>query len=259
MPDEPTATGTTGAEPQGGGNATGTAAQPTVGGTAGDESIEAVRAERDRLKAAHEQGLREKSNSEAERRRLQDLEVENERLRQGATYQPPTGVAPEVQQLQQDFAELSERDPAVARLIARMGQLSEQSQQATRRELAYSRELDQVPAADREDILRRCKATPGLSPAWAQKDMESERYRAEKSALDERRRKLDEEEAARRRGRVDTSITPIAGSDLHNSGITAAELADLSRKAERGGTEGTKAAERLRAFDRGDLGRMRET
>lgn len=253
MADEPTGTpdAPTGTPaPAGGGSGSGGAV-----GSGIEETPEQLRERLAEAERIHQQDLSRLNAGEQATRRAQELEAENELLRQRPTYQPPTGMDPQVQQFQQDFADLSERDPAAARLIVKMGQMSEQAQQATRRDLAYSREMEQVPAADRDEVARRCKATPGLFPAWAQKDLESEKWRRENAALDERRRKLDEEEAARRRGRVDTSITPVSGADLHNAGMTASELAELSRKADAGDS---KALQRLRDFDDGKLGRLKE-
>jgi hypothetical protein len=251
MADEPTATPDPAtATPTGDGSPGGEAV-----GSGVEETPEALRARIADLERIHEQDKSRLSSGEEARREADRLRAELEQSR-GRGHQPPTASDPMMEQIQRDYEAAKAGDPeAILRVVATVGQVSQNEVLALRRENAYAQEMASVPSEMRDQVRQKMKDHPGLSPSWAQKDIEAEMYRKERAALDARRKQLDDEEAARKRGRVDTSLTGISGGSLQNAGITATELAELSQKAERGDT---KAIERLRAFDRGELGRLKE-
>lgn len=232
--------------------ATGTTAQAADGsaapaGGSGEETPEQKRITE--LERIHEQDLARLSAGEAATRRAQDLESELERERQRNAYQPPTGANPQLEQFQRDYQDLASRDEAAARLISGIGAAAEARIAEAERKGAYRAEMDSVPQADREEVERRMKATPGLSPKWALKDLKAERLDSQQSALDARQKKLDEEEAARKKGRVDVTVTGIPGSDLRTGDMTLDRYQKLCDLAGERTPEGRKALQQLKAWD----------
>lgn len=200
----------------------------------------------------HQQDLARLTVGEQAARRAQELEAENERLRQGSGYSPPTAGNPQLAQFQQDFEAAKGGDAeAMLRVVTQVGAASEARAQTLERQLTYARELDQVPDDMKEDVKKRCEATPGLSPSWAQRAIESERWRKESQTLDERRRRLDEEDAARKKGRIDASVTGIPAVDIQGGDMTPAQFQELCDLAEQRTEAGLKAKRKLREFDEG--------
>jgi hypothetical protein len=245
MADEPTGTPeTTTATPTGDGSVAGD------GGSGVEETPEQLRARLADMERIHQQDLSRLSAGEEATRRAEAAERQLEIERQGRAYQPPTGVDPELVQFQQDYQDLASRDEVAARLLTRIGAAAEQRAQQAERKSAYDREMVSVPSELREDVERRMKATPGLSPSWAQKEAEAEMYRKERATLDASRKQLDDEEAARKRGRVDQSVTGIPGSDLRTDSMTPEQYERDCLAAESGDR---KALQRLKDYDAGRI------
>lgn len=258
---DPNATGTTGGDPQGGGNPTGTAASTAAGGPATDEDIAAVRAERDRLKAAHEQSLLEKQHLEDERRRRQELEEELERTRR-AGLTPPT-ADPLAVQFQNDLQLAAEGDAqAMLRVMAATTQASQKEITDLRKENAWYREMEQVPEDMRPEVQKRMKADPRISPLWAKRQLRDEMWDKRQAELDERERVLREAEERARSGVVRTTATPGGPPSQSPTGFDAAissgevddkTYAKACEVAEAGGAGWEKAKELLRRYDQGKV------
>ena len=220
----------------------GTAAQGTDDATAVDWKARAEEAER-----KFQQGLLEKTHLEEERQRRRELEAELDRVRSsGYGAAPATAGNPYAEaaaRMQQNYLALQQSDdPRDQMLIASLN-----FQQQLQSELRFNSEMSSIPPAEQKAVAERARRD-GISPTLALKVINGERYESEKSAISTIRRKLDEEEEARKRGRVDTTTTPIPARSVNNDHMTPAEYADLCRQAENGSEA---ARSRLNDYDLG--------
>lgn len=230
--------------PQEGANAdaSGTPAAQPEGGNAGLTAEE--KAELERLKSEKGQWLAEKTNYEEAKRRLQELE-------QASQSTPPTGYDPQNEALLRSYQDLAERDPAVAQIITAVAQSTQAQLQRQQAELRWYRELDSVPATDRAEVEARARRL-GVSPAWAQRDLDAERYTKTQKELEaERQRLAVEREALNRPKTVSTVASPSPPAMPRGDEITAEEYARACDRAEKGD------AEARRLLDRYDSGQVR--
>jgi hypothetical protein len=231
--------------------AAGTPAPASDGGTTGGEVDWKARAEESERK--FQQSLGEKSANEERARRLQEVEEENQRLRaSGYGTAPATAGNPQAEaaaRMQQTYLALKQSEDPVHQLLAAQIDYTNMLDANSR----FTSQLASIPTADQQAVAERARRE-GLAPALAFDRIKAERYDKEKGDLDARRKKLDEEEDARRRGRVDTTTTPVAARDLQSANITPSEYADLIAQAEKGDA---KAHQRLREFDAGHV-RMKD-
>lgn len=220
--------GTTPTEPPADGTApaAGTTGEPGAGGTTGADDLEAVRAENERLRQAQEQWLGEKTRWEQERREL-------EQRRQAGVSTPPTNdpLLVLAQQARDAYAIANNpnADP-VDRLNANITITGIQGRfmQLQQERLAWDNELAKVPSADQAEVERIAQQN-GVMPSWAYDRLVRQRNEAEKA---ERERQSATRAAAQPTARnVPTSITPVAGAAVRDSGYTEEEYLDLARRA----------------------------
>jgi hypothetical protein len=220
----------------------GTPVTGTDGGTTVDWEARAREAER-----KFEQSLLEKEHLEAERRRRRELEEENERLRSGGYGTAPAHAgsphAQAAEEMRAYYTQLQNSDePGAKLLLANLNYT-----QRLEAQMRFRDELASIPATEQAAVEKRAVEL-GVRPTLAYQALKGERYDKESAEIAERRRKLDEDEAARRKGRVDTSTVPIPGRDLQTGDMTPKEFEELCSRAERGDST---ARGRLRDFDEG--------
>lgn len=197
------------------------------------------------LERKFEQQLKEKTNLEAERIRRQELEQENLRLRQGYGTVPATAVDPAAEsalEMQQTFYALKGSQNPVDRLVA--AQIEQTA--AMMAQQRFTTELATIPASEQSEVMERARKD-GVSPVIARQAIKAEKYDREMAELEARRKRLDEEEEARKRGRVDTTTTPIAARDFDNAKYTLSAYTRDCSLAERGDRS---AKQRLDDFER---------
>jgi len=222
----------------------GTLAPPTDGATA--EVDWKARAEE--LDRKFQQSLVEKTHLEEERQRRRELEAELDRVRSsGYGAAPATAGNPYAEaaaRMQQNYLALQgSDDPRDQMLIASLN-----FQQQLQAELRFNNEMATIPPAEQKAVAERARRD-GLSPTLALKVIHGERYDSERTTLEDRRRRLDEEEEARKRGRVDMTTTPIPARAVQNGDFASPdEYAEACQQAERGNQS---AIQRLRDFDNG--------
>lgn len=221
----------------------GTPASTPDGGTA-TESHEQLRAEVERLRAAHEQDVGEKGKLDEERRERARLEQENQQLRMGYGTAPATAANPYAEaaaQMQRDYVALQQSDDPRDRLVVANINYVHQLEAQQR----FTAEMSMIPLPEQKAVAERA-VRERLTPSLALDRIKAERYDKERADLDARRKRLDEEDEARKRGRVDTSTTPIPGRDLQSGDMTPEEYTRLCNAAEK---RDPKARQRLRDFD----------
>lgn len=244
-------TGTPGATQEGANavtTASGTPAASTDGGNAAAVSAD-ERAELERLRSAHQQGLAEKET-------LERMKQENEWLRQQAeqvnrAYPPPTGYDPAAQQAQriaQAYQNLQERDPDAAELISATARVSQEQFAWQQAEQRYYRELGTVASEDKAEVERIAKAE-NLWPSIAQFRLKAQRYDKTRNELAEQSRKLQEHEDKLKRGVVKTTAEPAPPAP-HGNSITAEQYAKASRDAANGDSDALKL---VRGYDAGRI------
>lgn len=225
---EPETTGTTVSAGEGAGYAGGTPTDATAGG--GDQVTEQERAELAALRQQKDQWLREKSNSEEIRRENERLRLEREQI--ARAYPPPTGqgIDPMQQQLAQDIADLSERDPAALRVIQRQTEATRAELQRQAAEQRYYRELDSIPNEHRADVERICRDN-NLWPSMGYDRLRASLYDKERQSLAEQARKLQEETERRQKGVVRTDGAPAPPAPPNTNKITRSDYAIAARQA----------------------------
>lgn len=219
-------------------NATGTGQNPEqtpAGGTAqgADQggAAETITIKRE----TYEQQLREKSNLEAARRKVEELEQELAQ-RNGGT-PTPANADDEARELQAAWAALSASTHPLDKLQLRAMQRQAQKE----RELDYRLDMLEVPAGDRSQVEKIAKQH-GLRPSVAHKLIEADRLKEKEREIAEREQALLERERLRQQGVVATTATPaaaVAGDDKtmtgkeyssRVNGLISAGKADEARK-----------------------------
>lgn len=250
MTDGTESSGTTTPDPVGA-QESGTADRGSVGATA--EAVD-WKAKSEELERKFEQSLREKGALEEERRRRQELEQENAQLRGGYGTAPAAGNLHQqaADEMRQYYYELQQANTPEARMILANLNFTQQLFQQQQ----FDRDLATVPVEKQAEV-RKLAERQGLAPSVVYRalkgDQAEEREKAlqaREAELEARRKRLDEEENARRRGRVDVTTTPIPARDFQNGEYSRDAYIDDCRRAELGDEA---SRQRLNDFDEGRL------
>lgn len=198
-------------------NATGTGQNPeqtppggTAQGAGQDGAAETITIKRE----TYEQQLREKSNLEAARKRVEALEQELAQRESGTP--TPAAADDEARELQAAWAQLAASNHPLDKLQVRALQRQAQKE----RELDYRLDMLEVPATDRSEVEKIARQH-GLRPSVAHKLIEADRLKQKEREISDREQALMERERLRQQGVVATTATPaaaVAGDDKTMTG-----------------------------------------
>jgi len=215
-----------------------------AGADAGEGSVEALRAENQRLKEAHEKALAEKTTLEATKR-------ENEALRARLSA-PPTGagaVGPDPRLAQAAFLGRMQQHAAAAAAdpgsdSALVVGLYEQNQYLAR-QIQNIGGLISVPVDEQQQVrdLQSQYAQQGeqISAATARRILKADRLEAQQADLAAKAKEQEAAEDARKRGVVATRTVGVSRSEIEGKTMT---MADFEQKT------ANMTPSQMRDFDR---------